>query len=146
MAELGLAKVCELELAYVELATMKAEIVTIPVHVNVIPGDAAAGRIPNPTVRTELAYQQAQRAKQQAADALRSGDAPAASRLYGEASESLKFFAPDADPGMADEIADEARLLDDLSDRALHDDRGRVAKATEADRHLKARKRGRRPR
>ena len=144
MPGLGLAQVCELELTYVDVASLSTETVTIPVHVNVVPGDQAAGRVPNPTVRSELAFQRAQRAKKEAADAIRSGDAAAASRLYGEAGQALEDFKPMADPAMASEIAEEAKLLRDLADRALNDDPSRTAKFTEMDWHYKERKRGRR--
>ena len=81
MSALGLAKVAELELRYVELPSATEHTVGVPVHVNVVPGDQAAGRIPDPTVRSELSYQQAQDAKRKASDALRtvgSGMRPAA--------------------------------------------------------------------
>lgn len=144
MAALGLAQVCELELQWVDIATLDSHTVTIPVHINVIPGDRAAGRIPNATVRTELAFQSAQRAKRQAADALRRGDVDAASRAYDDAGQTLKSFAAEAAPAMASEIAAEADLLLDLSERARFEDASRMAKFSEADRHLKERKRGRR--
>ncbi len=144
MAALGLAQVCELELQWVDIATLDSHTVTIPVHINVIPGDQAAGRIPNATVRTELAFQSAQRAKRQAADALRRGDVDAASRAYDDAGQTLKSFAAEAAPAMASEIAAEADLLLDLSERARFEDASRMAKFSEADRHLKERKRGRR--
>ena len=48
MAALGLAQVCELDLQWVELATMDTHKITIPVSVNVVPGDEAAGRMPEP--------------------------------------------------------------------------------------------------
>ena len=47
--------------------------VTVPVHVNVLPGDQAAGRIPDPVVRTELAYLQTQQAKRAAAERMSRG-------------------------------------------------------------------------
>ena len=144
MAALGLAQVCELELQWVDIAALDSHTVTIPIHVNVVPGDQAAGRIPNATVRTELAFQSAQRAKRQAADALRRGDVDAASRAYDDAGQTLKCFAPEAAPAMASEIAAEADLLLDLSERARFEDASRMAKFSEADRHLKERKRGRR--
>jgi Ca-activated chloride channel family protein len=143
MPALGLAQVCELELTWVDVATLDGHTVTIPLHVNVVPGDAAAGRIANATVRTELAFQMAQRAKHEAADALRRGEAAVASRLFGQAGEALESFAPDASPAMAREVIDEAKLLFELSTRAQHDDAGRTAKFSEADRHGKERKRGR---
>jgi hypothetical protein len=35
--------------------------VTVPVHVNVVPGDQAAGRVPDPVLRSELVYLRALR-------------------------------------------------------------------------------------
>ena len=134
MAALGLAQVCELELQWVELATMDTHTITIPVSVNVVPGDEAAGRVPNPTVRTERAFQQAQRDKQAATDALRAGDAPAAAAMYASAAQTLGGYADE-------EMQAEADVLLDLSVRAQHDDRARTAKFSEADRHRKSRRR-----
>ena len=69
MAGLGLTKVADIELQYVELPSLTTHTVSLPIHVNVVPGDEAAGRIPNPTVTSELAYQKAQRAKKEAGEA-----------------------------------------------------------------------------
>ena len=134
---------CELELQWVDVDSLDSHTATIPVHVNVVPGDQAAGRIPDATVRTEVAFQTAQRAKREAADALRAGDAEAASRLYGGAGEALRACASVAPAPMADELAEEAELLRDLSARASYDDPSRMAEFSEADRNLKERKRGR---
>jgi len=142
MSALGLAEVCSLELQWVDAATLDSHTIKIPVNVNVVPGDEAAGRIANATVRTELAFQSAQRAKREAAEALRDGDIAMASVRYGEAGEALADFAPQAAPSMAAEMQAEAELLSDLSLRAVDDDPRRVAKFTEADRHRKARRRG----
>ena len=135
MAALGLAQVCELELQWVELATMDTHKVTIPVSVNVVPGDEAAGRMPNPVVRTERAFQEAQRHKQAATDALRAGHAPAAAEMYASAAQALGGYADF-------EMQAEAEVLFDLADRARHDDISRTAKFSEADRHRKSRRRG----
>jgi hypothetical protein len=43
MAGLGAVQVCELELSYVSVGEMKGEKITVPVNVNVVPGDVAAG-------------------------------------------------------------------------------------------------------
>ncbi|MDQ3434735.1 MAG: VWA domain-containing protein [Actinomycetota bacterium] len=142
MSALGLAEVCSLELQWVDAAKLDTHMVTIPVHVNVVPGDQAAGRIANPTVRTEVAFQSAQRAKREAAEALRRGDAAEAARLYEGAGLALRGLGPLAAPAMASEMEAEADLLSSLSLRASHDDPRRVAKFTEADRHRKARRRG----
>ena len=144
MTGLGAVTVCELELSYVSVTDMKTETITIPVNVNVVPGDVAAGRVPNVTVRTELAFQEAQLRKRDAADAMRGGDPRYASRLYKEAGQRLDDAWPAAPDDLRDEIAEEARLLEDLGERALWDDANRIAKFSEADRHRKSRKRGRR--
>ena len=108
-------------------------------HVNVVPGDQAAGRIPDPTVRSELSYQQAQDAKRKASDALRAGDSAGAARLYADAGDVLSA----APPAMAADMSQETDLLRDLADRAIVDRASRVAKFTDADRARKGRKRGR---
>jgi Ca-activated chloride channel family protein len=98
-----------------------------------VPGDDAAGRVPNATVRTELAFQAAQRSKREAADALRRGNIEAASAAYDDAGRTLRAFACEAAPAMASEITAEADLLLDLSERARFEDSNRMAKFTEAD-------------
>ena len=143
MTGLGAVTVCELELSYISVGEMKSETITIPVNVNVVPGDVAAGRVPNAKVRTELAFQQAQRHKHEAAERLRAGDVRSASRLYKEAGQELDAACAAAPDEIQDEIAREARLLEDLGERALWEDASRIAKFTDADRHMKSRKRGR---
>jgi Ca-activated chloride channel family protein len=135
MATLGLAQVCELELLWVDLDTMSTQKVTIPVNVNVVPGDEAAGRIANPVVSTERAFQQAQRDKQAATDALRAGEPRRAKELFSSAAAALGGFA---DP----ELKLEANVLNDLAHRVDYDDVSRTAKYSEADRHRKTRRRG----
>ena len=143
MSALGLAKVAELELRYVELPSATEHTVGVPVHVNVVPGDQAAGRIPDPTVRSELSYQQAQDAKRKASDALRAGDSGGAARLYADAGDVLSAAASAAPSAMAADMSEETDLLRDLADRAIVDSASRVAKFTDADRARKGRKRGR---
>jgi Ca-activated chloride channel homolog len=53
---LGAASICELELRWVDLASMTEKVATVPVNVNVVPGDVAAGRVSQATVRDELAF------------------------------------------------------------------------------------------
>ena len=127
-----------------DVATLTTETVTVPVHVNVVPGDQAAGRVPNPTVRSELAFQTAQHAKRDAAEAMRSGDAAAGAADLERRRPGARGLRADGLPGDAPEIANEAELLRDLADRALDDDPSRMAKFSEEDRHYKERKRGRR--
>lgn len=146
MAALGVAQVCELTLQWVDVATLDSHTVTVPISVNVVPGDQAAGRVPDATVRTELGFQRAQRAKREAADALRRGDVGRASDVWHDAQVELGSIAAVAPPAMSDEIIEEMQLLGRLADEARHEDPRRMAKFSEADRHAKERKRGRRPR
>lgn len=145
IAALGLAQIAEVELQYVELPAMKTHTVTVPVHVNVVPGDEAAGRVANPTVSTEVAFQEAQRGKAEAAEALRDGDAGAAAARYEALAGELELAAYAAPADAVADMGAEVELLRDLSRRAQVEDARRLSKFTEADRHLKARKRGRRP-
>jgi len=141
VAALGLAKVADIELQYVELPALTTHTVSVPVHVNVVPGDQAAGRIPNPTVQSELAFQKAQRAKRDAAAALRDDRVDTAMTLYREAGEDLRVMASSAPAEMAAELSDESALLDELADRA-QGEASWVSKFTEADRARKSRRRG----
>lgn len=143
IATLGLAQVCEMELRWVETGNMEQKVVSIPVNVNVVPGDEAAGRVANPKVRTELSYQQVQRAKRQANDALARGDHEEAQRIWDESREQLA--AAPRDSMSLKEIRDfdeEIEMLDRISDRAVHDQNA-ARKMSHADLHHKMRKRGR---
>ena len=109
IGELGLAKVCELELRWVDIESMKSELATIPVSVNVVPGDEAAGRTDNPEVTTELAFQRAQRAKREATDALRDGDGAATASHVPRGAYEVELLAQAAAPAeAAAELAAEA--------------------------------------
>ncbi len=74
LAALGLTEVATLEFTYVELPTLTSHTVAVPLYVNVVPGDQAAGRMPDAVVRSELLYQQVQQAKRRASGHLSDGD------------------------------------------------------------------------
>jgi hypothetical protein len=48
VAALGLLQVATLTFSWVALPALEAQTVTVPVHVNVVPGDVAAGLVPDP--------------------------------------------------------------------------------------------------
>ena len=143
MAELGLAKVADVTLQWVALPDLKEHTIELPIFVNVVPGDEAAGRVPNPTVRSELAFQRAQKTKRDAAQAMREGRVDEAARLYESGGADLTAAALAAPPESAADLLDEADVLASFADRAVWDDHRRVAKASEADSGWKSRKRGR---
>lgn len=137
---LGLAQVAELTLRHVALPSLKEQTVTLPVHVNVVPGDQAAGRIPDPVVRTELAYQQVQDAKKRASEALRDGDHDTAAALFEDAGQALNSMPA---PYMTSELVDEAQILQDLQLHVSRGDALRAAKLGRAEHARKNRRRGR---
>lgn len=143
LAALGLAQIAELRLQYVELPALTSHTVTVPISVNVVPGDEAAGRIPDPVVRTEVAFQQAQQAKRDADEVLRRGDAVGAGRLLAAGATALTEALSLAPPHLGAELAAEAAELADLADRVRWDDAGRVRRANYSSWHSGTRKRGR---
>jgi Ca-activated chloride channel family protein len=83
---LGLAKVADIVIEYLNLAEMTEISVTMPVNVNVVPADVAAGRVPDPIVRAERLIIEAQAEKALATDEMRSGKVKeATNRLTGTA-------------------------------------------------------------
>jgi Ca-activated chloride channel family protein len=141
MADLGLAEVCRLTLRWTDIATMKTQTVDLPLHVNVVPGDAAAGRIPKAQVRTEFAFQKAQRSRKDAADAMRRGDRDTAVDLLRDAGQMLSGAVAAAPASMADELQHESELLIGDAEATLYDDLNVSAKRNEADYNAKSRKR-----
>lgn len=144
IASLGLSRICDLELRWVDIDSMKSEFATLPISVNVVPGDEAAGRTQHPEVTTELAFQRAQQAKREATDALRDGNADDAIVRFDAASVVLRDAMATAPADSARELAQEIDLLEDLTGRAKSDAMA-VRKRARADSDMKSRKRGRRP-
>jgi Ca-activated chloride channel homolog len=138
---LGLASIASLELRYVTLPDLVEQTVTLPVHVNVVPGDAAAGRIPDRVVRTEALYQGVQESKRRASRALRDGDAAAGLSALRLASTSLHTWLAAAPAGAAGELAAESAVLDDLVAETTHGRASRASKRMTADAALKSRSR-----
>jgi Ca-activated chloride channel family protein len=141
---LGLAEIATLEFTYIALPALEQHTVTMPLHVNVVPGDQAAGRIPNPVVRTEVAFQQAQRAKREASSALSVGDARAAGSSLRAARRVVEDACAFAPPSMAAELQEELAMLTQLEEEARYGDASRAAKLSSMDSSYKSRTRGRR--
>lgn len=86
IASLGLCKVADITIEYLNLADRQEISVTMPVNVNVVPGDVAAGRVADPIVRAERLILEAQDAKSLATQELLTGKIKEASgRLKGTA-------------------------------------------------------------
>jgi Ca-activated chloride channel family protein len=117
----------------------------VPLHVNVVPGDQAAGRVPDPVVRTEVAFQRAQRAKREASTALSAGDASSAESSLHAARRIVEDACASAPPAMTAELQDELAVLSRLEEEVRHGSISRAAKLGSVDAAYKSRSsRGRR--
>jgi Ca-activated chloride channel homolog len=143
LESLGLFRVASLELSYVELPGLVEHTATVPLTVNVVPGDQAAGRVPNPTVRTERYFQDAQDAKRRASEAFEQGDLDGGKRLLGEATAVLGRTLPIAPDELKAEIAAEMDEIQQMDARAEFVGTQLTSKLTRASFHQGNRKRGR---
>jgi Ca-activated chloride channel family protein len=141
---LGLTEIATLELRYVDTVELKEETVTIPLHVNVVPGDEAAGRTVNPVVATEVAFQEAQRAKREASRRLYEGDVAGASMHLAVAASSIGAVMGMASPESRAELSDEAAEIDQMMHEARYGETTRASKRLSSDAARKSRQRGRR--
>ncbi|MBA3265065.1 MAG: VWA domain-containing protein [Nocardioidaceae bacterium] len=143
MAALGLAQIATLELRYVELPGLVEQVVTLPVQVNVVPGDQAGGRVADPTVQTEVLFQEAQQAKKLASEALERGDRAAAVGYWTDAHGMLGEALACAPEEVRAEVSQEQADVGDMKDRTPWDDTDLMSKTSRASFHDKNRKRGR---
>lgn len=132
----GLARIATLELRYVALPALQEERIDLPLHVNVVPGDQAAGRVPDPKVRTELTFLEVQEAKRRAAEHMRRGDQEAVQEILRDARRAIAAAPPSGDLGAEEEA------LRDL-ERLSAVDGIRASKVAFREHHHRSRKRGR---
>lgn len=144
MPALGLARIATLSLRYVAVPALVEEVVSLPVQVNVVPGDAAAGRVPDPVVRCELLYQRAQVAKRHASRLLQAGDVPGALRILNDARVAVDGAVAAAPAELAIDLREESAQLQALSLEAGSGLATRASKRMSADASFKSRTRGRR--
>jgi Ca-activated chloride channel family protein len=143
IAALGLTEVATLTFTYVELPTLVQHTVTVPLHVNVVPGDQAAGRVPDPVVRTELIYLRAQQAKRRASSHLSSGDMDAALNEIQQAQREIAEAQVGAPEELAADLAEEAEALNYLARETEAGSALRAAKYASASSSARLQKRGR---
>lgn len=144
MAVLGLAQVAELELRYVELPALIEHVVTLPISVNVVPGDEAAQRVPDVAVRSEVLFQEAQESKRRASEALEKGDRLTAQHLLDEAVRSLDAAGAAVPPSLRADLDREAQEVRFMGEQSAVADTRYVSKLTRESYHRQNRKRGRR--
>jgi Ca-activated chloride channel family protein len=133
MAALGLAEVAALTLTYVELPALLQHTVTLPVMVNVVPGDLAANRVRAPEVTQEVLFLATQRAKREAEEALRRGDTTSALGSLRDASEAIGAAPPGV---LTDQLLEEQAWLADTQALVADRDPAYSAKRLRSD-HLR---------
>lgn len=141
IAALGPVDVAQLDLRYVTVPALVEESVTIPVQVNVVPGEEAAQRQPNPVVRTELAFQHTQTAKREASRHLQAGDVSAAASTLHAALDDVHTALAAAPPELVADLAAEADMLTGMVHEAEFGSTSRASKHLHADASMKSRRR-----
>ena len=144
MEALGVAQVASLELRYVELPTLIEQTVMLPIAVNVVPGDEAAGRVADPVVRSERLHQEAQLSKKEASDAFERGDVETGKRLLSKAVADLESAGLDVPEDLREDFAAETRDLRFMAMQADEVGAAFTSKLTRASFHKQSRQRGRR--
>ncbi len=114
-AGLGVATIGEITLRYVEVPALIEHVITLPLAVNVVPGDVAAGRVRDAEVVQEELLLQVQISKKEAERALLHGDTDAARHHLGAASDMIA-----SSPLQSPDLMQESAWLDD-SLRLLHE-------------------------
>jgi len=143
LAALGLTEVATLTFLYVELPALAQHTVTVPVHVNVVPGDEAAGRLPDPVVRTELIYLRAQQAKRRAANLLSHGNSGGALEEIQQAQREIAQAQVGAPDALAADLAEEAATLSYLAKETATGSASRAGKYLSSSSQARLQKRGR---
>ncbi len=128
MAALGLAHIADITIEYLDLAQRNEISVSMPVNVNVVPGDVAAGRVADPVVRAERLVLEAQSVKTAAIEELRNGKRKEASANLKGTAENLRRQAsliPVTDDRSAQSLAiirAEADEIDNLANTVENED------------------------
>ena len=124
IAALGHHHLADIAIEYVALPELVQQTITWPLAVNVVPGDEASGRIPDPTVVTARLLAETTEAKRQATEALGLDDsATAASLLDAQRSRlqdiivRMELNTPD-DVALRDRLDEEAEQLYKLAQGA----------------------------
>jgi len=128
IAALGLCKIADVTIEYTDLAARNEVSVTMPVNVNVVPGDQAAGRIEDPIVKAERMILQAQSEKAIATDEILQGNQKSATKRLKGTAANLRTHASEirvVDERSAESLAiilEEAAEMDALAQTAEHED------------------------
>jgi Ca-activated chloride channel family protein len=125
---IGLCKIADVTFEYTDLAARSEVSVTMPVNVNVVPGDQAAGRIEDPIVKAERMILQAQSEKAIATEEILQGNQKSATKRLKGTAANLRTQASEirvVDERSAESLAiilEEAAEMDALAQTAEYED------------------------
>jgi Ca-activated chloride channel homolog len=145
LAALGLHELAQVSIEYVAMPDLLQQVVAWPVMVNVVPGDEAAGRVPNPTVTSARLLAETTKAKRDASQALYEGDVDKAVGLMQAQATSVSDFLGRIDPAapetapIRERLTEEAEQLDRLAKGAQERDRMLAMKSMAEDINLTSR-------
>lgn len=124
LASLGLATIADVVLEFTSHTDLQQHSVTMPISVNIVPGDQAAGRIPDPRVRVEELLVDVDDAKKGVSTGLREGDSATARRALGQAITSVsgkrEELKDSSDTGLTARLCEAAEELLCLADDVMH--------------------------
>jgi len=142
----GPAQIATFELTYVETATLTEHTVTLPISVNVVPGDELSGRIRDPRVQSERLFHDAQAGVLKASQAFEEGDMLTGRRYLAMTSHILDEAVSAAPAAEADRYRSEIDNVKQMFDASMDSSSSRMSKRTRDMYHQKNRKTGRRDR
>lgn len=137
MPALGLATIADVILEYTALPGITEHTVTLPIAVNVVPGDDAKGRIPNPVVEVADLLADIAESKATASEALRCGDAATAQRTVAGSAQTLASKRRELNqrgvqvPSLSRQLDEAAQELLDLAGSLQHESMAFNAKMTQ---------------
>jgi len=122
LAALGTATVADLELSYTSLPDLQVHTVTLPVSINVVPGDEARGRVPDARVSVARLLLDADDVKRIVSERLRAGDTATAQSSLTDAVAKVRGGRDiaGADPELEGRIDAVIADLEEL-ERSTHD-------------------------
>ena len=141
ISALGLAEVAALDLTWVELPALVQHSVSVPVCVNVVPGDQVAARVADVRVLAALAFQESQLAKKRATGHMTRGESGLALSELRHARE-IVVAASSVHP-FDSALAAEVDMITGLMHETEFGDINRAAKVSSADFSSKTRRSGR---
>ena len=111
--ELGTRPIAELQLQFTSAVDLAEHRITMPIVVNVVPGDEARGVLPNPVVEVERLILEVDETKKAAAEALRNYDPETAASAIADAVQKVSSKRNEA-ANISEEVA--ARLDETLAE------------------------------